>query len=117
MMKRMKSDELVIRSIHSNLLYIVVAGIIIATIVLFNFSRQDLLGPIRDGSSVNQVVIWSISDHSTVNDTPLINLIDGTNDSPEYAREGVVVNLRRNSDGSLEALPRFQGTLEYHKKP
>lgn len=116
-MKRSGREEQVIRSIHTKLIYIVVAAIIIALIVMFNFSRQGLLGPIRDASSVNQAVIWSISDHSTTNNALLINLLDGTNDSPEYAHEGVVINLRRNSDGSLEALPRFQGTLEYHKKP
>ena len=106
-------SETTIRSIHSNLIYVVVAAIIIAIIVMFNFSRQGLLGPIRGDGNSNPVVIWSISDHTSVLD-PLINTLNAT-DTPKYQGDEVL-SLTRNPDGSLQALPRFQGTLEYHAR-
>lgn len=112
-MRHAGREERVIRSIHSNLLYVVVAAIIIAVIVSFNFSRQGLLGPIRGGPFPNMFLQWKISDHTTDNNPlPLDNQLNGT-DAPEYAREGVVVQLQRQSNGDLLALPRYQGTLEY----
>lgn len=104
-------SETTIRSIHSNLLYIIVAAVIIALIVLFNFSRQGLLGPIKGDRSGNPIVIWSISDQTTAGQSLINSLVAG--DLPEYVGEPVL-SLTRNADGSLQALPRFQATLEYH---
>ena len=113
-MKQSGREERTIRSIHTNLIYIVVAAVIIALIVLFNFSRQGLLGPIRGDRSGDPIVIWSVTDHGVeTNNPPLINDLNGS-DLPEYPLEGVVVSLRRDSNGNLVALPRIQGTLEYH---
>ena len=115
-MKRSGREEQAIRSIHSNLLYIIVAAVIIALIVLFNFSRQGLLGPIRGDSNRNPAVIWSVTDHRLgTNNSLLINDINGS-DLPEYIQEGIVP-LQRDSNGDLVALPRVQGTLEYYKNP
>lgn len=112
-MRRAGREEQTIRSIHINLLYLIVAAVIIALIVMFNFSRQGLLGPIRGDRSGNPIVIWSISDHTSTNQ-PLINSLDAV-DQPEYEGD-YVLPLTLNTDGSLQALPRYQGTLEYYAR-
>lgn len=113
-MKRSGREEQVIRSIHTNLIYIVVAAIIIAVVVMFNFGRQGLLGPIRGGSSQGMTLEWKISEQ-TATQTLLINQIDDTTTSPKYDLElpGSVVALERDNSGDLVALPRFQGELKY----
>lgn len=112
MLKNGKEERL-IRLIHRNLLFLVILVAVVAVVIL-NLNRKGLLGPIRGGQINHYFLQWKVSDHSTTggSDNLLLNQLDGT-DEPEYARENVVLQLNRNGDGSLTALPRLQGKLEY----
>ncbi|MEK7202354.1 MAG: hypothetical protein AAB669_02410 [Patescibacteria group bacterium] len=112
-MKQSGREERTIRSIHTNLIYVVVAAIIIALIVMFNFSRQGLLGPIKGGSLRGMTLRWKISEQDSSRKL-LVNQLEGPG-TPEYDRDWPesVIALERDSNGDLVALPRFQGQLEY----
>lgn len=110
---RQSSDEVMIRRIHRNLMILLVVAVLVVAAVMAGLYRNNILGPIRGGTFTGYTLKWSISDHNDTNGGALQNQLSGTTDNPRYDDEPVTV-LNRNNDGSLRALPRFQGQLEYH---
>lgn len=109
-MQKGSREELIIRLIHRNLLFLVL--LIVVVVVILNLNRRGLLGPIKGGRENGFTLIWRISDH-TATDAPLVNQLSGTTDEPKYEGDSVI-KLTLRGDGGLEALPRLQGQLEYH---
>ncbi|MEK7171028.1 MAG: hypothetical protein AAB774_01850 [Patescibacteria group bacterium] len=105
------NEKSVIRLIHRNLIFAVVATVIIGALVFANLYRGGLLGPIVGDRNIFSLY-WRISDHTAT--SILTNDLKGS-DEPEYI-VNKVMPLERNSDGGLKALPRFQGQLEYCSK-
>ncbi len=108
----MKSERQVVDLIRRNLLFLVIAAIIIGSLVFFNLYRRGILGPIVGDSERGITLIWKVSDHQS-DSSPLENSLLA-NDEPKYLGD-LVVELKRNNSGNLESLPRFQGQLEYFK--
>ena len=104
------SDQ-VVRQIHRNLSFLVVGEIVLAAFVLGNLYRNGIIGPIQSGNPP-PILVWSVSDH-TGSGAPLANQINGS-DVPRYD-DNRVLDLQRDANGNLVALPRIQATLEYHK--
>jgi len=109
-----KREELTIQFIHRNALY-VVAGLVVLVLTIVGLQRGGLLGPLVDLSDGNVTFKWGVSDHSGANGNNVIlnNSLTAT-DTPNYDDLGVIMELERESNGNLKALPRFQGSLEYH---
>lgn len=108
------ANDQVIGQIHKNLTIVLVSVVVIGGVVLASLYRQGIIGPIQTNTLNGLVLTWQISDHNdTADHDPLINQLSGTPDNPDFS--DVVLELPRESDGSLKTLPRYQGTLEYHK--
>lgn len=108
-----RREEQLIQLIHKNVLLAVVAIVLIGGIIVLGFFRKGILSPIVGNPDNGFTLIWKVSDHTLEGDL-LINRISGTNDSPFYDDE-LVTEIQLNSDGSLRALPRLQGELNYYK--
>ncbi len=111
-MKLLGREERLIRSIHRHLMIIVVAAVIGGVLLFFGLYRAGLLGPIVGGRFDGYTLEWKVSDHRA-DGLPLDNSLTAT-DTAQYSGE-LIVELQRQNDGSLQSLPRFQGTLEYRK--
>ena len=105
-------EGLVIKQIHRNLTVLVIGAVVVGGLIMANLYRTGIIGPIQKNNNPPPVFIWSVSDH-TSSGSALANQL-GATDAPKYDDNGRVLDLQRNPDGSLVALPRFQATLEYH---
>lgn len=106
-------EELVVRRIHRNALFVIVAIVTAGALVAVTIHHGELLGPIVTNARQRSFLKWSISDHYNNNANSLLQNSLFANDEPEYQGD-IILNLQRSGDGGLEALPRYQGKLEYH---
>ena len=114
MMHIPKREEIIIRLIHRNFIFVVLGIIVAGILIVYGLQRGGILGGQGEILGTSDVTgSWKVSDH-TSSGTLLNNSMSAT-DVPRYD-DTVTLNLQRDNSGNINALPRFQGELEYHKK-
>ena len=110
-MGRINREEIAIRLIHRKLTPLLIVSVIIGALVFYGLYRGGLIGPIVNDNTANTTFEWRVSDHDSSG--KILQNSTTADDSPQYPGN-TVIELNRKTDGSLEALPRLQGQLEYH---
>jgi hypothetical protein len=87
--------------------------LILACLVLYILiigNEQTITSPTVGEGTTQPKLVWSISDHDSVGNALRNDLNENT--QPDYSNPGVVIELPRNPDGSVNML-RYQGRLTY----